>query len=513
MWDKIKKFFKENYKLMLVTFLIGIFAHGFTITNKLISHDEIFYSFGKGTSFSSGRWGLELISFIFPNISMPWYNGVLTLAILSISFCLTLDILNIKNKYFRVLICGVLMTFPAMASTFAFTYTITAYSISIFLSIISVAFLRSEKPIFNVFGIITIILSVGIYQAYICITMIMLIMLLIMDCKDENKNAKKIIYNCIKYIVFIAVALILYLVITKGINHMLNIRFSKYRGFDSMGIFTIKEVIDGILSSYHNILKLFSNSVISDTFGTSEYMKNLTLITIVFSIILILVRFVDLIKKKNIAKAILMLILFLLQPIALDFIAVVNPKIGILYSVMIYQYAFVIIEPIVLCEYFNIKSKKIKKVIYMLFIIIIFQFATVANEFHFRLCLGYENIYSFYDGLIDRIEKMDGYDKSMPVLFIGNYSGELNTNYHDYFNEIVRIGGSFENYTLEPEDGYRFLKYFIGVNLKYNIKYEHVKKEDINDIMQLNEYKEMNVYPYNNSIKEINGIIVVKFSD
>ena len=180
---------------------------------------------------------------------------------------------------------------------------------------------------------------------------------------------------------------------------------------------------------------------------------------------------------------------------------------------MIYQYVFVIIEPIVLCEYFNIKSKKIKKVIYMLFIIIIFQFATVANEFHFRLCLGYENIYSFYDGLIDRIEKMDGYDKSMPVLFIGNYSGELNTNYHDYFNEIVRIGGSFENYTLEPEDGYRFLKYFIGVNLKYNIKYEHVKKEDINDIMQLNEYKEMNVYPYNNSIKEINGIIVVKFSD
>jgi len=37
MWDGIKKFFKENYKLIIATFLIGLLAHGFAITNKLIA--------------------------------------------------------------------------------------------------------------------------------------------------------------------------------------------------------------------------------------------------------------------------------------------------------------------------------------------------------------------------------------------------------------------------------------------------------------------------------------------
>jgi len=62
-----------------------------------------------------------------------------------------------------------------------------------------------------------------------------------------------------------------------------------------------------------------------------------------------------------------------------------------------------------------------------------------------------------------------------------------------------------------PEMRYRFIKYFIGVDI--NFKYPTDVKEEFDDIKKSSEYKQMNVYPYNNSIRKFGNIVVVKFSN
>ena len=525
MKNAIKKFFKENYKLMIITFLIGMLAHGFAVTNKLIAYDEMNHIFAKGVSLPSARWGLELVSYIFPNVSMPWYNGLFAIAILSISFALVIDILGIKNKYFKILICGVLITFPAIANTFAFMYAVTAYSTSIFFSVLSVALLRSKNKIFNILAIITIILSLSIYQSYVCITMVMLIILLMKDCIDKKKDVKDIIRSAIKYLVLIIISLVGYLVITKVINYALNITYSHYKGLDSMGVFTIKDIINGILISYKNIYDLFPKWSLGDTFGFNSFIKIFIFIVLLFTVVLTIIKFIQLIRKKEITRAILLLVLLIIQPIAINFIIVINPKIDDVYSVMIYQYVFLVIEPIILYEFFNYKNKKIKAILYTVFIIIIFQFVTIANEFHFSLYLGYENTYSFTSGLVNRIFKTEGYNKSTPIAFMGRYNGELNTQYYDYFKEVSLMGASYvDNETIYPDMRYKFIKYFMGIDFKNmyfddtsdDIEFVNASKKarnKINDIRKTIEFKEMNNYPYNNSIRNIDGIIVVKFSE
>ena len=63
----------KEYKIPFLTALIvGALAYMFAFTNKLINHDEACSLFAKGAGISSGRWGLDVISLIFPDYSMPW---------------------------------------------------------------------------------------------------------------------------------------------------------------------------------------------------------------------------------------------------------------------------------------------------------------------------------------------------------------------------------------------------------------------------------------------------------
>ena len=523
MRKEIKRFFKENYKLIIVTFLIGLLAHGFAVTNKLIGYDELSYVFDKGVSLPSARWGIELVRFIFPDISMPWYNGIIALIILSISIALVVDILGIKNKYFKLLICGTLITFPSITSTYIYMFTVTTYSISIFLSIVSVVLLRSKKTIFNVLSILTMVLSLSIYQSYICITMTMLVMLVIKDCINEKISIKKIMQNCLKYIIYIIVSLFAYLDIAIVVNNILNVSISGYKGLNSMGIVTISDIVNGIFTSYKNIYEMFPESSLGDTFGFNTFIKIFIFIALLLTVILTIIKIIQLIRKKEIARTILLLLLLIIQPIAINFIIVINPKIDGVYSIMIYQYVFFIITPLILYEWFGFK--KIKCILYVVFIIIIFQFITISNKCYFRAYLIYENIYSFSSDVINRVLETDGYDKSTPVAFVGIYNGELNTQYYDYFREVQKMGGNIVNSSdVKPDMWALFIKNFIGIDFKYmytddvSDDFEYIcmterNKNKIKDIMKTAEFKKMNVYPYSNSIRKIDGIIIVKFSE
>ena len=80
--DKLKKIY-DKYKVVFVwILLIGLMAHAFTLTNKLVNHDELSALFTKGETYAVGRWGLELLEFIFPNISMPIFNGLIMLKLI-----------------------------------------------------------------------------------------------------------------------------------------------------------------------------------------------------------------------------------------------------------------------------------------------------------------------------------------------------------------------------------------------------------------------------------------------
>ena len=87
LWLGIGRAYKNNKTPFLAALFTGLLAHGFAFTNKLLNHDEIESLFGKGATVTSGRWGLELVKLLFPDWSMPWIYGIISVVLLAVSVC------------------------------------------------------------------------------------------------------------------------------------------------------------------------------------------------------------------------------------------------------------------------------------------------------------------------------------------------------------------------------------------------------------------------------------------
>lgn len=91
----------RKYRVVLLSSVItAALAYFYAFTNKLPNHDDISQLFAKGTALESGRWGLEVLSYIFPDFSMPWINGIISIALIFISVCFIINLFQIKNKVY-----------------------------------------------------------------------------------------------------------------------------------------------------------------------------------------------------------------------------------------------------------------------------------------------------------------------------------------------------------------------------------------------------------------------------
>ncbi len=119
----ICKKLKEYRSPLLAALIVGFLAHFSAFANKLINYDDVFYLFGKGATADSGRWGLDLLSFLFPDFSMPWIYGVITLVLMAIAGCIMLRILDIHSKLLQILLMCLLITYPSLTSLYTYMFT------------------------------------------------------------------------------------------------------------------------------------------------------------------------------------------------------------------------------------------------------------------------------------------------------------------------------------------------------------------------------------------------------
>ena len=188
---------------------------------------------------------------------------------------------------------------------------------------------------------------------------------------------------------------------------------------------------------------------------------------------------------------------------------IISSKIEI-HSLMLYGNCFILILPLILIE----KSQETKlircinKIVTVTLIIMAYKYIIYANESYFELKLSYENTHSFYTTLTTRIESIQGFNKDTKIAFIGLYTGEtlyINANYFSDLDDFTGIISNLEMISAYSNEN--FIKNYIGVDFNY------ASEEEINELQNNEEVKEMNIYPYDNSIKKINNIIVVKFSE
>ena len=160
---------------------LGLLTHFYMLTHKLPNWDDINNLRGYGSGAAWGRWFLRYIRPLSGEWSVPSINGVLAIFIISVASCFVLAALNLKSFTSAMLVPAMMVTFPGFASTMTFMFTVNSYALGVLMACVGAYCVRKIK--FGwIPGILLFVLSMGVYQSYICLAAGILVTALCLDC-------------------------------------------------------------------------------------------------------------------------------------------------------------------------------------------------------------------------------------------------------------------------------------------------------------------------------------------
>lgn len=491
----------KKYKYVIFSCLFfGFLTYMFAFTNKLVNWDELNFIFSKGATIESGRWGLELLSYIIPNYSMPWLFGCMTLACMTVSVCLIVKTFSIKSRALQVILSGLIIAFPSLFATFSYMFTSSSYGVAFLLAILALALFARPERHWHFVAVLCTVLSVSIYQSYLMVLSSLLILLLIQRLMYCDVSAKQVFRQGLSFLAYLCLSLVIYFVITIAINLLSGIPMGQYATHAMDMHASVLERIIWTYIAFFQALFLNGKGLISS--GISQYFHILIVCFIGVECIIWAIR------QKDLGKGTLLILLLLMMPVSVFgmylAISIWSIHTLVLYSfIAIYVLAAIIIDNENLIDDLSAVCRKGRMVTANIVVcgmlVIICCNVSLANEAYLKIHLSHQNMISFSTSLIAELNSIPGYEQSTPVAFVGEYDAP---DFYDHFSNLENIIGFPTMYPNEKT---------IDLYCGYDITM--VTNEELEALKQLPEVQEMPVYPNHGCIQMVHGTVVVKLSN
>ena len=510
LWDKIS----ANEKLCFFSALFfGFFTHTYMLTHKLPNGDDSVNFQGVGVASELGRWFLPRLNVVTVKESNPWFNGILTLVLISLACVVIFKTLNLQRKMSAVLVSAIVMTFPSLASTMSYMFTMDLYAFGLLLAVLS-AYLATRKNKWLLLpACVCLICSMGLYQAYICFTITLLLMVMLSDLlKGDEKGAVKIQFiTGVTYAVFLALSTVMYIVTCRTIYPGI-VNEQEHNVGNVMSSMSLIRIPRLIARAYRRFLRFF-------VFGTYSFVEtfwqiiNIIILVLILSLVIVLL----LRYKKDKLRIALALFVFCLLPLGNSFVDIMAPD-AAFSTLMIYQFCLVYVELLVLLELFPQinQFEKLNKPfqlisfagILCILLVGYLQFR-VTSIAYFHTDLAFRHSIYYLERVIGHVEATEGYEKNDPILILGD------------FDEASAYG--------YPRQDEELLKDLSGIAHEHDIMTQYVRESVVNiflgkqipfydsnvtaRIQNSAEYQQMGIYPGSDSIRKIDEYWVVKISE
>jgi len=503
--DAVAAFVKDNRYTIWGSLLSAFLAYTFMITNKLPNHDELFALFNKGTTVESGRWGLDILSRLLPDVSVPWLYGVISIVLLTIGSCLIVRIFKIKTRILQMLLGGIILTFPAQISTFTFMYTASAYAVAFLLAVAAVYFLTLPGKKNWLIAALCFIGSLSIYQAYLSITVSLLLLYLFFELLNGREDEKKTFIRGLGFVAFLVISLLMYWLATKAVWHFTGRAMGQYA--DSAFSLDARSLLNSVKNAYVAFYHTFRYRVNGLIISRVSLLIHLLIFALTGCAALFQI------LKKNGKQIALLLFLLLLLPLGIGSMYVLFSEQSI-HTLVLYSYiaVYVLFAGIVeSCQQADIWGRPGNKLMLYGSDAVVFCMAVilagnifVANKSYLYMHLSYENTYFYTTAILTQLQDTPGYHKDAKVAIVGQWQEP--DFYSERFYELNQLKGVN---TLSP-NAYSiagFFQYYNGVSLNL------VAEEEIDRIAASSEFQQMESYPNHGYIQTIDDTIVIKLSD
>lgn len=508
-----EKLFRQS---ILYTFILGFVAHGYSFANLIVSHDSL------NDFFATNPWIKSEIGRIFYSVYItltrgrfvvPWLIGAFALTWVSIAVYIVLQIFEIKKRGMIILVAGVFVCNPsvyALAATYIHDLDVDMFAMM--LSVISTALwyqairknVQKERYIVLLVGAMVLSVSIGIYQSYISLTIVLIILILIKEIL-EDKKFSNILKQGIDGIFMIASASVFYILEVKAFSLLTGITPMEEDTYNSLGniskIFT-GNIFEKVFNVYVNCFGAFRKLMLSSYPEIISFVIHGILVIGIIGIVLWGMKKIDW-KNKC-----LMIILGIMMPFAMNVSHLLNNGVGHVlmhYAVwMIYLFVIILLLWMEEEERGTIKIKQMVTTLLMVCILIMIgQNIQTANVIYVKKDLEYQSTLSYMTRVVSKMEEQPEYiSGETPVVFVGEESIGIRRVGFERYSLITGVGitspityyGIYENY----------FEYVLGTHIELRENEELEKDERVQN---------MTVFPKEGCMQMIDGTLVVKLNE
>ncbi|MCR5842584.1 MAG: glucosyltransferase domain-containing protein [Oscillospiraceae bacterium] len=484
----IRESFRQDRLPFFASFTFGLLACGFCMTNKIPVGDDLVGMFDKGATTVSGRYGLELLRFIMPDVSMPWIYGLMSIALLSLAVCVTVRLFSIKSPVLQLLLAGVFVTFPAQAGTMLYMFTAAPYALSLLLAVTGVWLFAERKKGCWIAAPVLIAFSCSIYQGYFSIAAsFCVIRMIVLLCRTET-SWREVFREGVKMLAMLLASLALY-----GVMLLVA---SKLLGFP-----LLHEVINDRQSFPLRVLVAYSSWVKTLLSGRFGYVNN-RISQVMHLVLLLAAAFAMLmqLKKKGETGSVLLTgLCLILYPLSCYCLYLLADN-SYIHSLSLYSFASLYVLCAALLDGWEAKSApNLRRLCSLALALILCGNIYYANALYLRYYLRFEELKSFYTVMLTRVFETPGCAEGDRLAIVGDAPALV----YDIDRHFTGSPLSLPSLELGSTDyAQLIISRYLGCDIPF---------VSDGELAQL-ETDDMPVYPYDGSVKKIGDVIVVKFS-
>ena len=485
----LSELFVKNKLPFLSAIIFGFAAHGFMLTNKIPYGDDFVAMFDKGATTVSGRYGLELMRLILPDVSMPWIYGVMAVFILAISACMIVNLFKVQSSLMKILLAGLFVSFPAQAVTMNYMFTVVPYAVALAASIAGVLCIEQAQGWKRIGGSLLIAFSCTIYQGYFSVAASFCVLLMLQALFNGEKSAEESFFYGLRLLAMLIAALLMYGLVV--------LVFTQLLGYPLIG-----EVINESQSILLRIAVAYSAYIKTFFAGYFGYVHSPG--AVVAHMILLAAVAVVGIKRlwgKPVKTWLLAGVCLFLFPLSCYCLYMLADN-SYIHSLALYSFFSVYVLCVVLLD--DCASKKMKSLSALCFAVILFGNVLYANAWYLRNQIKFEETKSNYISLMTQVISTPGFDENSKIALMGSSLGP----YYDVDKEFGLLLPQTPSHEVESVAYSQLIvSRYLGLDIPF------AEQEELQALQTEPEVEIMNIYPYDGSIKKVGNYIVVKLAE
>ncbi len=414
---------KRSRSAFITAALCSVAAYLYYMTNLISNNDMIACTpYGGGTTLTSGRWALMLLTKLMDRLwgghyNVPTFNVLLALGEMALTSALLIRCLDLKRTVSCVCLTAVTMTIPAFASAVFFSYSIQYYGLAIALMAVS-GWLLGKKGLLPFLAAVGAgAVSLGIYQAYLPFLATLLLLCLIRQCKDPNLPTKEILKNGCKYALALIAAYGTYYLILRVILALSGSSLSGYQSIDTMG----NLYFPGLWTAWKEFFLL--------PFRQPYFGFNATTVISIGILCCYLVSLLCLLfsRRSTWSRGLLTALFLLCLPFAANathFLAADSVQ----YTRMFLGLIGIFYLPIVLTEHTDFSKEKLRPLLSATLAAVLLlcsaNYAWQSNGNYMSVAYSNRKAENYFNSMFTRIRSTEGFRQELPIVHIGSRISE-----------------------------------------------------------------------------------------